>query len=127
MAEPKRETWLGSPRDILNDVRMAWRLFHDRRVPALAKAIPLMSLVYVIMPFDLIPDWILGMGQLDDLVVVILGLKVFVAVASPILSARDHADAQKEASEPEATEPFIDGTYRVIHDAPDQGRSVRRP
>jgi uncharacterized membrane protein YkvA (DUF1232 family) len=126
MAEPKRETWLGSPRDIMNDVRMAWRLFQDRRVPALAKAIPMLSLLYVIMPFDLIPDWLLGLGQLDDLVVVALGLKFFVAVASPILNDRDQTDEQKDAEEPEATESFIDGTYRVVDDASFQSRPTRK-
>jgi uncharacterized membrane protein YkvA (DUF1232 family) len=125
MAESKRETWIGSPRDILNDVRAAWRLFRDRRVPAVAKAIPMLSLLYVIMPFDLAPDWLLGLGQLDDLVVVVLGLKIFVAVASPILSARDHADASKEADEPEATETFIDGTYRVVKDTSRPTRRLR--
>jgi uncharacterized membrane protein YkvA (DUF1232 family) len=125
MAESKRETWIGSPRVILNDVRTAWRLFRDRRVPAVAKAIPMLSLLYVIMPFDLIPDWLLGLGQLDDLVVVVLGLRLFVAVASPILSARDHADAAKEAGEPEATEAFIDGTYRVVKDTSRPTRRLR--
>jgi uncharacterized membrane protein YkvA (DUF1232 family) len=123
MAESKRETWIGSPRDILNDVRAAWRLFRDRRVPAVAKAIPMLSLLYVIMPIDFVPDWFLGLGQLDDLVVVVLGLKIFVAVASPILSARNHADAPEEAGEPEATETFIDGTYRVVKDT---SRPTRR-
>ena len=125
MAESKRETWLGSPRDILNNVRTAWRLFRDRRVPAVAKAIPLLSMLYVLMPFDLIPDWLLGMGQLDDLVVVVLGLKLFVAVASPILGARDQASEQEHADEPEPDEPFIDGTYRVVDDASRPTRRLR--
>ncbi len=123
MAESKRETWIGTPRDILNDVRTAWRLFHDRRVPAVAKTIPLLSLLYVIMPFDLIPDWILGLGQLDDLVVVVLGLRLFVAVASPILSARDDASDSENADDPEPQESFIDGTYRVVDDT---SRTTRR-
>ncbi len=123
MAESKRERWIGTPRDILNDVRTAWRLFHDRRVPAVAKTIPLLSLLYVIMPFDLIPDWILGLGQLDDLVVVVLGLRLFVAVASPILSARDDASDSENADDPEPQESFIDGTYRVVDDT---SRTTRR-
>jgi uncharacterized membrane protein YkvA (DUF1232 family) len=125
MAESKRETWIGSPREILKDVRTAWRLFHDRRVPAVAKAIPLLSLIYVLLPFDLAPDWFLGLGQLDDLVVVVLGIKLFVAVASPILGARDQASDQEDADEPEANEPFIDGAYHVVDKASRPTRRLR--
>ncbi len=48
------------------------RLLFRRDTPWRVKAILGAAIVYLISPFDLIPDWILGMGQLDDLAVVSL-------------------------------------------------------
>ena len=58
-------------------MQLIWRMFRDPDVPGLAKAVlPLIGL-YVAMPFDLIPDFIPVLGQLDDLLVVALGLGLF--------------------------------------------------
>ena len=48
------------------------RLFRDRRVPWWAKALLPALAVYLVMPIDLIPDFIPVIGYLDDLVVVLL-------------------------------------------------------
>jgi len=34
-------------------------------------------LTYVVLPTDLLPDFLVGIGQLDDLVVILAGLKLF--------------------------------------------------
>jgi uncharacterized membrane protein YkvA (DUF1232 family) len=34
------------------------------------KAILAIAIVYLLSPFDLVPDWIMGFGMLDDLTVV---------------------------------------------------------
>lgn len=65
-------------------VRLIWRMFRDPDVPGRAKAVlPLIGL-YVAMPFDLIPDFIPVLGQLDDLLVVAVGLGLFL-----LLTPRD--------------------------------------
>ena len=46
------------------------RLLRDPRVPRRAKATLLLVLPYLAMPFDLIPDFIPVLGQLDDALVV---------------------------------------------------------
>jgi uncharacterized membrane protein YkvA (DUF1232 family) len=66
--------WAGLARQ----ARLAWRLLWDPRVPLWSKLIPFISLVYIISPVDFIPDPILGLGQLDDLGILLLGLRVFV-------------------------------------------------
>ena len=48
------------------------RLFRDRRVPWWAKALLPVLAVYLVMPIDLIPDFIPIIGYLDDLVVLLL-------------------------------------------------------
>lgn len=35
-----------------------------------ARAVIIVALVYLFLPFDIIPDWILGLGIVDDIVMV---------------------------------------------------------
>jgi len=52
------------------------RLATDKRVPSKTKLIVGAILSYVIMPIDIIPDFIPVIGYLDDLVLVVLGLNI---------------------------------------------------
>jgi uncharacterized membrane protein YkvA (DUF1232 family) len=52
----------------------AWRIFRDPGTPLPAKAVMPAVLAYLAMPLDIIPDFIPVLGQLDDLLVVALGL-----------------------------------------------------
>lgn len=48
-----------------------WRLVAGHpRTPKLAKWLVLMALAYAVSPVDLIPDFLPGLGHLDDLLVV---------------------------------------------------------
>jgi len=53
------------------------RLIKDPRVPVSPKLIVAAILAYVILPTDLFPDFLIGVGQLDDLAVILGGLKLF--------------------------------------------------
>ena len=66
--------------EIVSQAKVAWRLFLDPKVPAAVKLIPVAALVYLISPIDLIPD-IPVLGQIDDLVVILLALRLFVNMA----------------------------------------------
>ena len=46
------------------------RLLKDPRVPRRAKAMLALVIPYLVMPFDLIPDFIPVLGQLDDALLV---------------------------------------------------------
>jgi len=48
------------------------RLLFRRDTPVKVKAILVFAILYLLSPFDLIPDWIIGFGFLDDLTVVSL-------------------------------------------------------
>jgi len=50
--------------------RFLWHLVKDRRVPWMVKAALVGMALYLAMPFDLIPDWIPGVGYLDDILIV---------------------------------------------------------
>jgi len=61
-------------RDIPNFIKLLGRLAKDPRVSKVDKAILVATLGYLIMPLDLIPDFIPFFGQLDDLFLMALAL-----------------------------------------------------
>ena len=51
-------------------------LVADPRVPAKAKYLPWIALAYLLIPVDLIPDFFILIGQLDDLGVILILLNM---------------------------------------------------
>lgn len=60
-----------------NFVKLFLRLMKEPRVSLSPKLIPLALLGYLIMPIDLLPDFVPGLGQMDDALVIFLGLRLF--------------------------------------------------
>lgn len=48
------------------------RMLLHRNTPWKVKAILALAVLYLLSPFDLIPDWFMGLGLLDDLTLVSL-------------------------------------------------------
>ncbi len=69
-----------------------WRLFHDSRVPRPAKLVLPGVGLYLLMPIDLIPDFIPVVGYLDDVLVLMLGLWLFLRLC-PEDIFREHVDS----------------------------------
>ncbi len=95
----------GGPRwsamvELVRQVRLAWRLLRDPAVPRLPKLIPLAAVVYLLSPVDLVADLPI-IGQVDDVLVLWLALRLFLGLARPAVSP--------EAPGP----PTITTTYRV--------------
>src|SRR5215208_4046703 len=65
------------------------RLIADRRVPSRWKLASGLALVYLAVPFDLVPDFIPVAGQLDDAILVALVLRGLLRRAGPRL-LREH-------------------------------------
>lgn len=68
-------------REIWQQVRLVYKLLLDPEVPIYLKALPFVAVVYLLMPFDFLPDVIPGLGQLDDLTILIIGAKMFIDMA----------------------------------------------
>jgi uncharacterized membrane protein YkvA (DUF1232 family) len=51
-------------------LKLVWNLARDPRVPARSKALLFMIGGYIASPVDVIPDFIPGLGQLDDVVLI---------------------------------------------------------
>ena len=57
-----------------NFVILLKRLVSDPRVPRKSKLILGATIVYLVSPIDVVPDFVPGLGQLDDVVVALLAL-----------------------------------------------------
>ena len=132
---PQKDTnallaWL---QEVVRQTRLAWRLFRDRRVPLWTKLIPPAALAYVLFPVDIIPDVALGLGQLDDIAVLLIGVKLFIELAPPDV-VREHLLAlgariqEWRVVEEEGSPPVvIEGEYEVKEpEASDSTSSVNR-
>lgn len=83
-------TWLG---DAVRQIRLAWRLLRDQRVPAWTKLVPPAAVAYVLSPIDILSDLPpMGLNQLDDVAVILLGVKLFIELAPPEVT-REHLQA----------------------------------
>ena len=54
----------------------------DNRVPAYVKIIPILLLIYLSSPIDLVPDFIPVLGYLDDVVIALLALALIIRLTS---------------------------------------------
>jgi len=88
---------MGWLKDFFSQFRLAWELLWDGRVPFVTKLVPLMTALYLLSPVDIIPDGLLGLGQLDDLTIFLIGLRLFIDVCPPALVAKH----QQEETPPE--------------------------
>ena len=55
-------------------LRLYVRLFKDRRVPLWPKILIIIAIAYAFFPLDLLPDWLLFLGWIDDFILLILAL-----------------------------------------------------
>jgi len=106
---------------ILNEMRLSWRLLRDERVTSWKYLAPALLALYVASPIDAVPDLLLGIGQVDDLGIAVLGLMVALKLIPKLAPAdvlREHtADINGDARSggPEATrvDPIVDAHYTV--------------
>ncbi len=90
--------------EILKQARLILRLLGDRRVPIWPKLLIPATIAYVLSPIDFLSDPILGLGQLDDIAVFLIGLKLFVELC-PSDIVQEHLDNLSSV---------ISGSYRVV-------------
>jgi uncharacterized membrane protein YkvA (DUF1232 family) len=67
----------------------------DSRTPLVAKLVALTVTAYALSPIDLIPDFIPVLGQLDDLILVPLGIWLALRLIPPALMAQHRTEAER--------------------------------
>ena len=102
-------------KEVYRQIRLAWRLLWDPRVSWALKLIPPLTLLYLISPIDILPDWVIpGLGELDDVAVIMLGVKLFIEL-SPLPVVREHLrdlGLRLTGRSPDSP-PTIDGEFSV--------------
>jgi uncharacterized membrane protein YkvA (DUF1232 family) len=74
-----------------------WKLLRHRDTPRAPKLVALLVLAYALSPIDLIPDFIPVLGQLDDILLVPLGIALAVKLTPPHLWQARLAEAEASA------------------------------
>lgn len=123
MTDKSPKNTIGFWASLWNHVRLAWRLFRDRRVPLWPKiVIPAVVLAYLSFPMDFLPDLTPFVGQLDDLTLIALGLQAFISLC-PRDVANEHmarirgqyaGPAPEDKAVPQGE--VIEGEYTVHQD-----------
>lgn len=99
--------------ELLRNLRLAWRVLWDPLVPMWIKLIPVGAILYILFVGDLVPDIIPGLGQLDDLAVLALSIKLMLNLCPQEILERH----QRQMSS-------VDGSYRVVEEEPSQNSQV---
>lgn len=91
-----RDLFTGRGGQVLRHVpsfaKLYWRLFRDRRVPRLPKALLVLTAIYLFSPLDVVPELVPVVGAMDDLLVGLAGLWLFVRLCPPAV-VRQHVTA----------------------------------
>lgn len=102
--------------------RLTLRLVQDPRVPLAAKLIFGATVLYMLSPLDIVPDWFPLVGQADDLVALMAGLNLFLK-ACPKWIVEEHEEALEgkrrdrpgsSYREPSTSGPTIDADYQRV-------------
>jgi uncharacterized membrane protein YkvA (DUF1232 family) len=98
MRKPRRLLKLANPTRLTTYLIALWKLARNRETPRAARFVAWLVLAYALSPIDLIPDFIPVLGQLDDILLIPLGVALVARlVPAPMWQAllRD-AEAQAE-------------------------------
>ena len=102
------------------------RLMVDKRVPWRLKIIPLAGIIYVISPWDFLPDFIPLLGWIDDIFILIGSLLLFIGL-SPGAILKNITNPQNKrsntSSKTSETEKTIDGEFRIVDDEDEHDQS----
>jgi len=115
--------------DLIRELRLCWRLLKHPDVPAWAKVAPFIAIAYLLFPIDLLPDPMLGLGQFDDLAILLLGMELLVNLSPPSIVAALRHEIQY-GRRPPGSSPSgngartVDGDYRVVDD---EGTAIQDP
>jgi uncharacterized membrane protein YkvA (DUF1232 family) len=102
---------------ILKQARLAFRLLRDERVPTATKLLIPAMLLYLISPLDLMPDLIPMVGQVDDVMILLLGIVAFIKLCPEWLVAEhqgSNAGVEAPPRGPAVGSEPIDASYQWV-------------
>lgn len=72
--------WKEKAKQLRNEITVLYRASKDPRLPWYAKALMVVIIGYAMSPIDLIPDFIPVIGQVDDLILIPLGIYILLKI-----------------------------------------------
>ncbi len=94
-----KRTVMGSIAELPNFLKLLYGLITDNRVNALDKIVVAGAIAYILLPVDVIPDFIPFLGEVDDVFLLILALQRLIANAGRAVVQTYWAGDPKELSE----------------------------
>jgi uncharacterized membrane protein YkvA (DUF1232 family) len=88
-------------------LRLLWHVVRDQRVPRVVRGGLIAIAAYLALPFDVVPDWLPVLGQVDDVVVLTVGVRALLRrVPENIL--REHWSGERRVLEAVLGRPVRD-------------------
>lgn len=105
-------TQAGLLADMVRSGKLAWQLLKDPRVSMAYKLIiPGLAGLYLLFPADLLPDFFPLLGQLDDLALIALAVKLFIQLV-PAEIVNEYRSGQGPTTSGKGK--VVDGEYKVM-------------
>ncbi len=109
----------GVVRNVINQLKLIFRLMGDKRVSALAKLIPIGAFAYLLFPADLAPNIALPViGVLDDAAILWLGSYVFTELCPPDVVAEHMKALSSNMNTDAAQDEVVDAETTDVSDKP---------
>jgi uncharacterized membrane protein YkvA (DUF1232 family) len=103
----------GMTRDVINRLKLIFKLMGDPRVGPLVKLIPVGALVYLVSPIDVIMG-IPGLAALDDAAILWMGSSLFIELCPPEV-VQEHLQAISSNLE-DTSDDIVDADATDIND-----------
>ena len=94
------------------------KLMLDRRIPIKYKLLPALGLAYVILPFDIVPDMLPFLGFLDDIIILVGSIIIFM-IFGPLKKLSDTMKNSKVKENLQKETDIVEGKYRIIDEPTD--------
>jgi uncharacterized membrane protein YkvA (DUF1232 family) len=90
----------------------------DRRIPIKYKLLPALGLAYVILPFDIVPDMLPFLGFLDDIIILVGSIIIFM-IFGPLKKLSDTMKNSQSKENRQKETDIVEGKYRIIDEPTD--------
>ncbi len=94
------------------------KLMLDRKIPIKYKLLPALGLAYVILPFDIVPDMLPILGFLDD-IIILVGTIIIFMIFGPLRKLSDAMKNSKTKENRQKETDIVEGEYRIIDEPTD--------
>jgi uncharacterized membrane protein YkvA (DUF1232 family) len=94
------------------------KLMLDRKIPIKYKLLPALGLAYVILPFDIVPDMLPILGFLDD-IIILVGTIIIFMIFGPLRKLSDTMKNSKTKEYRQKETDIVEGEYRIIDEPTD--------